>query len=237
VFAETTGPEDVSGDALGFVHRYIPPATEGELAGGTTLVLLHGTGGDEDDLLPLGRALLPGAGMISPRGKVLERGAPRFFRRLAEGVFDQEDLANRTGELGDFIESAIKTYELEPDGIIAVGFSNGANIAASLLLRRPGLLRGAVLLSPMMPFEPEKVPDLKGTSIFIGAGRNDPIIPAAKAERLAEVLRQAGAEVTLHWEPGGHAITQREVDGAHQWIEQCLAAHVGRGERAGTRQP
>jgi predicted esterase/catechol 2,3-dioxygenase-like lactoylglutathione lyase family enzyme len=237
VFANTTGPEDVSGDALGFVHRYIPPAADGELAGGTTLVLLHGTGGDEDDLLPLGRALLPGAGMISPRGKVLERGAPRFFRRLAEGVFDQEDLARRTEELGDFIESAVKTYELEPDGVVAVGFSNGANIAASLLLRRPGLLRGAVLLSPMMPFEPDKVPDLKGTSVFIGAGHADPIIPAAKAERLAEVLRQAGADVMLHWEPGGHAITQREVDAARQWIEQCLAAHAGRGERTAARQP
>ena len=237
MFADTTGPEDVSGDALGFIHRYIPPAAEGELAGGTTLVLLHGTGGDEDDLLPLGRALLPGAGMISPRGKVLERGAPRFFRRLAEGVFDQEDLAHRTGELGDFIESAVKTYELESDGVVAVGFSNGANIAASLLLRRPGLLRGAVLLSPMMPFEPEHVPDLKGTSVFIGAGRADPIIPAATAERLAEFLRHAGADVTLHWEPGGHAITQREVDAARQWIEQCLAAHAGRGERTGTPHP
>ncbi|MFL5608709.1 MAG: VOC family protein [Gemmatimonadaceae bacterium] len=237
VFGDTTGPEDVSGDALGFIHRYIPPAAEGELAGGTTLVLLHGTGGDEDDLLPLGRALLPGAGMISPRGKVLERGAPRFFRRLAEGVFDQEDLARRTEELGDFIASAVKTYELEPDGVVAVGFSNGANIAASLLLRRPGLLRGAVLLSPMMPFEPDTVPDLKGTSVFIGAGRADPIIPAAKAERLADVLREAGADVTLHWEPGGHAITQGEVDVARQWIEQCLAAHAGRGERTVTPRP
>jgi predicted esterase len=175
--------------------------------------------------------------MISPRGKVLEHGAPRFFRRLAEGVFDQEDLARRTEELGDFIESAMKTYELEPDGVVAVGFSNGANIAASLLLRRPGLLRGAVLLSPMVPFELEELPDLKGTSVFIGAGRADPIIPADKAERLADMLRQAGADVALHWEPGGHAITQREVDAAHQWIEQCVAAHAGRDERASAKRP
>jgi predicted esterase/catechol 2,3-dioxygenase-like lactoylglutathione lyase family enzyme len=237
VFADTTGPEDVSGDALGFVHRYIPPVAEGELAGGTTLLLLHGTGGDEEDLLPLGRALLPGAGMLSPRGKVLERGAPRFFRRLAEGVFDQEDLALRTEELGDFIEAAVKTYELEPDGVVAAGFSNGANIAASLLLRRPGLLRGAVLLSPMVPFEVDELPDLKGTSVFIGAGRSDTIVPAAQAERLAEMLRQAGADVALHWEPGGHAITQREVDAARQWIEQCLAAHTGRDERAAAQRP
>ena len=231
VFADTTGPEDVSGDALGFVHRYIPPAAGSELAGSTTLLLLHGTGGDEEDLLPLGRALLPGAGMLSPRGKVLEHGAPRFFRRLAEGVFDQKDLAHRTAELGDFITAATKTYELEPDGIVAVGFSNGANIAASLLLRRPGLLRGAVLLSPMLPFDMDTLPDLHGTSVFIGAGRNDPIAPPAQAERLAELLRQAGADVMLHWEAGEHGITKGEVDAARRWISQCLAAHVAEREK------
>jgi predicted esterase len=166
---------------------------------------------------------------LSPRGKVLERGAPRFFRRLAEGVFDLEDLAWRTEELGIFIEAAEKAYELEPDGIVAVGFSNGANIAASLLLRRPGLLRGAVLLSPMVPFEPEKLPDLTGTAVFIGAGRADPIVPVAHAERLAELLRQSGADVTLHWEPGGHGITKGEVEAAREWIGQCLMAQVGRG--------
>jgi predicted esterase len=216
--ADTTGPEDVSGDALGFVHRYIPPAAGAELAGSTTLLLLHGTGGDEEDLVPLGQALLPGAGVLSPRGKVLERGAPRFFRRLAEGVFDQEDLARRTEELAEFIEAASATYGLDRQAIVAVGFSNGANIAASLLLRRPGLLRGAVLLSPMVPFEPDALPDLAGTSVFIGAGRADPIVPAAQAERLAELLRKAGATVTLHWEPGGHAVTDDEMDAVRQWI-------------------
>jgi predicted esterase len=164
--------------------------------------------------------------MLSPRGKVLERGAPRFFRRLAEGVFDQEDLARRTGELADFVEAAIETYELERDGIVAVGFSNGANIAASLLLRRPGLLRGAVLLSPMVPFEPDAPPDLTGTSVFVGAGRADPIVPAAQAERLAELLRHSGADVTLHWDRGGHAVTREEVDVARQWIAQCLTARA-----------
>ena len=228
VFGETTGPEDVSGDALGFVHRYIPPAADAELAGGTTLVLLHGTGGDEEDLLPLGRALLPGAGMLSPRGKVLERGAPRFFRRLAEGVFDQEDLAFRTTELGNFVEAATKTYELERDGVVAVGFSNGANIAASLLMRRPGLLRAAVLLSPMVPFEPDTAPDLRGTAVFIGAGRNDPIVPTTQVERLAELLRGAGADVTVHWEDGGHGITQTEVEAARRWIAQCMSAPASR---------
>ena len=223
LLASTTGPEDVSGDALGFVHRYIPPAAGAELAGGTTLLLLHGTGGDEEDLIPLGRALLPGAGLLSPRGNVLERGAPRFFRRLAEGVFDQEDLARHTEELAAFIEAAAKTYELDRDGIVAVGFSNGANIAASLLLRRPGLVRGAVLLSPMVPFEPDVPPDLTGTSVFIGAGRADPIAPPAQAEHLADLFRQAGAAVTVDWQPGGHAVTDSEVAAARQWLWHWLA--------------
>jgi predicted esterase/catechol 2,3-dioxygenase-like lactoylglutathione lyase family enzyme len=222
LLASTTGPEDVSGDALGFVHRYIPPAAGAELASSTTLLLLHGTGGDEEDLIPLGRSLLPGAGLLSPRGKVLERGAPRFFRRLAEGVFDQEDLARRTEELAQFIEAATKTYELDRDGIVAVGFSNGANIAASLLLRRPGLVRRAVLLSPMVPFEPEAPPDLTGTSVFIGAGRADSIAPPAQAEHLAGLLRRAGAVVTVHWEPSGHAVTEREVDAAREWLVQSV---------------
>jgi predicted esterase/catechol 2,3-dioxygenase-like lactoylglutathione lyase family enzyme len=224
--ATTTGPEDVSGDALGFVHRYLPPNASGELTGGTTLLLLHGTGGDEEDLLPLGRALLPGAGMLSPRGKVLERGAPRFFRRLAEGVFDQADLAARTEELAQFVEGATTSYHLEPDGIVAVGFSNGANIAASLLLRRPGLLRGAILLSPMVPFEPESLPHLDGTPIFIGAGRSDTIAPPAQAERLAELLRQAGADVHLHWDPDGHSVTRAELDAAHEWLTRSLTTRV-----------
>ncbi|HXQ30138.1 MAG TPA: VOC family protein [Gemmatimonadales bacterium] len=224
LLTDATGPEDVSGDALGFIHRYIPPSASGELAGSTTLLLLHGTGGDENDLLPLGRALLPGAGMLSPRGKVLERGAPRFFRRLAEGVFDQEDLARRTAELADFVTAAAATYNLERDGIVAVGFSNGANIAASILVRRPGVLRGAVLLSPTVPFEPDPLPDLSGTAVFIGAGRSDPMVPAAQSERLAEILRRAHAKVTLHWEPGGHAVLKGEVEAAAQWIAHCLAA-------------
>ena len=224
LFANADGPEDVSGEALGFVHRYVPPNAGAEPAGGTTLLLLHGTGGDEEDLIPVGRELLPGAGMLSPRGKVLERGAPRFFRRIAEGVFDQEDLSRRTEELAVFVEAAATTYQLERDGIVAVGFSNGANIAASLLLRRPGLLRGAVLFSPMVPFEPETLPRLDGTSVFIGAGRADQIAPAAQAERLATLLRDAGADVTVHWEPGGHALTRGELAAAHEWIGRCLTS-------------
>jgi glyoxalase family protein len=217
-------PEDVSGDALGFIHRYVPPAAGAESAGSTTLLLLHGTGGDEDNLISLGRALLPGAGLLSPRGKVLERGMPRFFRRLAEGVFDQEDLARRTDELAKFVEAAATTYNVRRDGIVAVGFSNGANIAASVLLRRPGVLRGAVLLSPMVPFEPSAPPDLEGTAVFIGAGRADPMVPRGQVERLVEILREAGAEVTLHWEPGGHEISPSVVSAAQEWLAQHAAA-------------
>jgi glyoxalase family protein len=217
-------PEDVSGDALGFIHRYLPPAAGAEPAGSTTLLLLHGTGGDEDNLISLGRALLPGAGLLSPRGKVLERGMPRFFRRLAGGVFDQEDLARRTDELADFVEAAATTYNLRRAGIVAVGFSNGANIAASVLLRRPGVLRGAVLLSPMVSFGPSAPPELAGTAVFIGAGRADTMVPQGQVVRLAEILREAGAEVTLHWEPGGHEISPGVVSAAQVWLAQHVAA-------------
>ena len=223
ILAAASGPEDVGADALGHVHRYIPPSAEGALAGATTLLLLHGTGGDEEDLIPLGRQLLPGAGLLSPRGNVLERGAPRFFRRLAEGVLDQEDLAFRTEELATFVEGATRSYQLDRDGVVAVGFSNGANIAASLLFKRPGLLRGAVLLSPMLPFEPDKLPELRGTSVFIGAGRGDPLVPLAQTERLAELLRLAGAEVELHLGDAGHAITGDEVAAAQRWLTRLGA--------------
>jgi predicted esterase/catechol 2,3-dioxygenase-like lactoylglutathione lyase family enzyme len=215
-----------SGEPLNFVHRFVAPTPGTELARGTTLLLLHGTGGDENDLLPLGRALLPGAAMLSPRGKVLERGAPRFFRRLAEGVFDQEDLARRTEELAQFVETAATTYAFERDAIIAVGFSNGANIAASLLLRRPGLVRGAVLLSPMLPYEPETVPNLVGTDVFIGAGRTDPIAPAVQVERLAELLRTAGADVTVYWQNAGHTVTKDELDAAQRWTAERLTSRA-----------
>jgi predicted esterase/catechol 2,3-dioxygenase-like lactoylglutathione lyase family enzyme len=217
-FTQMTGPEDVSGDALGFVHRYLPPTTHAERAASTTLLLLHGTGGDEDDLVPLGRSLLPGAGIVSPRGKVMEGGAPRFFRRLAPGVFDMEDLARQTDALAAFVDAAATTYRLDRDRIVAVGFSNGANIAASLLLRRGAHLRGAVLLSPMLPFEPNQLPDLSGVSVFIGAGERDPMASRETVERLESVLREAGAEVTMHWTKGGHAITKEELAAAQEWM-------------------
>ncbi|HEY6867766.1 MAG TPA: VOC family protein, partial [Candidatus Eisenbacteria bacterium] len=229
--ASADGPAGGSARALGFVHRFEPPAEGARGAGGPALLLLHGTGGDENDLVPLGRALLPGAALLSPRGQVLEQGMPRFFRRLAEGVFDQEDLARRTDELAGFVTAAAAAYGLERERVIAVGFSNGANIAASVLLRHPGLLRAAVLLSPMTPFEPETVPNLEGTRVFVGAGRLDPVARPAQAERLAEILRRAGAEVTLHWTPGGHAVTEDEVEAARRWIARGLSPGNG-GHRA-----
>lgn len=202
---------------LGFVHRFVP--AEGDDS--TTLLLLHGTGGNENDLLPLGRMLNERAALLSPRGKVLENGMPRFFRRLAEGVFDQEDLLRRTHELAEFVEAAVPEYDLDPRRIFAVGFSNGANIAASLLLLHPGLLAGAILLRAMAPFEPEITPDLPGTPVYLAAGRSDAMVPPESTERLAGLLREAGAEVTLDWQPGGHGIGQAEIEAARDWLSKA----------------
>jgi phospholipase/carboxylesterase len=206
-------------DGNGFIHQFLP-AAQGLAT--PTLLMLHGTGGDENDLIPLGQALLPGAAILSPRGKVSERGAPRFFRRLAEGVLDQEDLRFRTDELADFIAAAAGQYGFDAGNMVAAGFSNGANIAASLLLRRPGTLKGAVLLSPMLPFEPEETPELTGTSVFIGAGRTDPLVPEEQVERLAELLRAASADVELRWDPAGHTITQAEFAAARDWVARTF---------------
>jgi phospholipase/carboxylesterase len=209
-----------SGD---FSHRFLP----GQQGESLTLLLLHGTGGNEDDLVPLGRILAPGASLLSPRGRVLENGMPRFFRRLAEGVFDLQDLAARTDELAEWLEAAAAEYGLDRSRIVAAGFSNGANIAASLLLRRPGLLVGGVLFRAMVPFEPLELPDLAGVPVLLGAGRADPIVPAQNTERLAELLRRAGARVTLDWRPGGHTLSQPEVEDAARWLGSAFAGPTG----------
>ena len=198
--------------APGFVHRFFPGET------GMTLLLLHGTGGDENDLVPLGRELAPNAAILSPRGKVSEHGAPRFFRRLAEGVFDHEDLVFRTHELADFIEAAAEEYGFDLSKLVAVGYSNGANIAASLMLLHPGLLRAAVLFRAMVPFEPEETPDLSGMPVFLAAGRRDHMIPPENTERLAEILREAGADLDLRWHNTGHPLTYEEVAEAKEWL-------------------
>ena len=197
---------------LGFIHRFIPATQPGK----PPLLLLHGTGGDENDLVPLGAQLSPGAALLSPRGKVLENGMPRFFRRLAEGVFDIADLKARTAELADFIAAARKAYGIEAP--VAVGFSNGANIAAALLLTRPQVLHGAVLLRAMLPFEPEPLPDLAGKPLLL-SGSNDTMISAAGRERLAGVLQAAGADLVYKVLPTGHNLTQNDLNLAAQWLE------------------
>jgi phospholipase/carboxylesterase len=209
---------------LDFVHRYIPPNQDAEAVAGITLLALHGTGGDETDLIPLAQAVLPGSGVLSPRGKVLEGNAPRFFRRLAEGVLDQEDLRFRTGELVRFIEAASAEYGFDRGSVVAVGFSNGANIAASILLRESNVLRGAALLSPMLPFEPESTPDLSETDVFIGAGRADPLVPVEQVKLLADLLKTGGANVTVHWDQGGHTITPSELKAAQKWATGLVEA-------------
>lgn len=179
---------------------------------------MHGTGGNEHDLLELGRALYPGAALLSPRGQVLENGMPRFFRRLAEGVFDLDDLRRRTHDLGDFVAAVAAVYRFDRSQVIAIGYSNGANIAASLLLLRPEVLAGAVLFHAMVPLVPETLPNLHDVPVFIGAGRVDQLIPARQTERLADLLTQVGATVALHWEPGGHELNSAEVRAAGAWL-------------------
>ena len=213
------GLPSASVNDLGFVHRYIAP-TPGAPNAGVTLLLLHGTGGDEHDLLDLGRLLMPGAGLLSPRGKVRERGMPRFFRRLAEGVFDLDDLRARARELADFVAQAAATYDFDPARVVAVGFSNGANIAGGVLLLRPETLAGAVLFHAQVTLEPEAALDLNGKRILISAGRADPLVPQAETERLAEQLSQRGAQVDLRWQPGGHTLSQAEAQVAQAWLAE-----------------
>ena len=205
-------------DSLGFVHRFVPAQTPEA----PTLLLLHGTGGNENDLLPVGGMLDERAALLSPRGKVLEHGMPRFFRRLAEGVFDHEDLMRRTHELAGFVERSVDEYDIDQRRLFAVGFSNGANIAASLLLAYPRLLAGAVLLRAMVPFEPDSAPDLSGIPVYLAAGRSDQMVPPENTERLAQVLREAGADVTLDWQPGGHGIGPDEIQAAQNWFAKRI---------------
>jgi phospholipase/carboxylesterase len=196
-----------------FIHDFIPGSSS------RTLLLLHGTGGNERDLIPLGRELDPNASLLSPRGKVLENGMPRFFRRLAEGVFDLEDLRKRTHELADFVISAAERYEIDMQKILAVGYSNGANIGASMLLLRPEILPAAVLFRAMVPLVPEVQPNLSPVRVWIGAGAVDPIVPKSETKRLADLLRDAGADVTIHFFQGGHELTHEDVDVARGWLQ------------------
>ncbi len=198
---------------LSLTHRYLPVPNAA-----ATLLLLHGTGGDENDLLPLGKLLNPNANLLSPRGAVLENGMPRFFRRLSEGVFDIPDLIARTQELAEFVAAAAAAYGFDPQRVTAAGFSNGANIAASLLLLHPRVLHRAVLFHPMVPLVPKTRPDLTNVCVFIGAGRQDTMVTPAETEALASLLRESEADVTVHWQPGGHGLSRDEVQTAGEWL-------------------
>jgi phospholipase/carboxylesterase len=195
-----------------FIHDFIPGSSP------RTLLLLHGTGGNEQDLIPVGRELDPNAALLSPRGKVLENGMPRFFRRLAEGVFDLEDLKYRTNELADFVTAAAQHYGFATDQLVAVGYSNGANIAASMLLLRPEIMHGAILFRAMVPLIPDKLPNLSSVRVWIGAGDQDPIVPASETKHLAELLRRAGADVTIRVATAGHGLTNDDLEAARHWL-------------------
>jgi len=207
---------------LGFIHyvEFASAKSDREThENPTTLLLLHGTGGNETDLLEMGKQIAPEAAIISPRGKSLDEGVPRYFRRLAEGLFDIEDLKFRANELADFVRAAMRKYNLDPTRVVAVGYSNGANIAAGLLLLRPETLAGAVLFRAMIPLVPENLPDLSEKPIFMAAGESDPIVPKEQAEGLATLLEKCGALVTLHWRTGGaHALTKEEIVLAREWF-------------------
>lgn len=197
-----------------FIHVFEPGDPE------RTLLLLHGTGGDENDLVSLGRQLAPGAGLLSPRGKVLENGMPRFFRRLAVGQLDIPDLLERTDDLADWLETAASDYGFNPAGVIGLGLSNGANIAASLLFRRPSSLGAAALLRPMLPYPPPEELDLDGTPVLVASGGRDHYVPADESASLARTLEARGAKVEFVFdENAGHGLTQEDLKATHRWLE------------------
>jgi phospholipase/carboxylesterase len=199
---------------LDFIHQFVRGTSS------RTLLLLHGTGGDENDLLDLGRALDGTASLLSPRGKILEQGAPRFFRRLAEGVFDEEDVVFRANELATFLSAAAGHYGFSLPDAIAVGYSNGANIAAAMFLLGVAQFSGAILFRAMVPLSKIDVPPLKGFRVFIAAGEHDPIVRLPIAERLAQLCEAAGADVTLTVEPAGHELRPADVDAAREWLSR-----------------
>ena len=199
---------------LTFHHRYQAP-----IAGShRTLLVLHGTGGDENSLFPIASVLDPNAGVLSVRGKVLENGAPRFFRRIEEGVFDMEDLHFRTQELAAFLKNASAAYSFDLKHLFAAGYSNGANIASSLLFSRPEVLAGAILFRAMVPFEPDDTLDLTGKHVLISEGKYDPIVPLEDADLLAVHFQDHGADVTLRWTELDHRLGRDEINRASEWL-------------------
>ena len=203
---------------LGFIHKFIP--SEGRKdQNSLTLLLLHGTGGDETDLIPIARMLeITNASILSPRGKVIENGMPRYFRRLSEGIFDIKDLKFRTNELAEFVQNASKTYALNLNRIVAIGYSNGANIAASVLLLRPEILSNAILFRPMIPLVPNTLPKLSSKRVLISAGSHDPIVDSYQTKDLFDLLEKVGAKVSIQWQNSGHELTQRDIVAARKWL-------------------
>jgi len=208
---------------LGFIHRFIPPSSP---SNPITILLLHGTGADENNMIPIGRMISPNAALLSPRGKVLENGMTRFFRRFAEGVFDQEDLKYRTNELAAFIKQASEKYKFELDRLVVIGYSNGANIAASIILRHPGLINEAVLFHPVIPFVPKKLPDLSSTRILVTAGKNDPIVRTDESENLKKLFENCGADVEIYWHDKGHNLRQEEIIKAKDFLGISINANL-----------
>lgn len=204
---------------LGFIHKFIPSEESSKDHDSLTLLLLHGTGGEENDLIPIAKMLeITNASILSPRGRVLENGMPRFFRRLAEGVFDIEDLKFRTNELADFVRDASKTYAFDLNRIMAIGYSNGANIAASLLLLRPEILFSAILFRPMIPLVPEPLPNLSNKRVLVSSGLRDPIVASYQTKDLIDLLIRVRANVSVQWQNSGHELTQRDVKLAREWV-------------------
>ncbi len=197
---------------LGFVHRFVPGAD----ASRPPLLLLHGTGGDENDLIPLAERIAPGSTMLSPRGKSLEDGLVRFFRRRRDGKWDVEDFKRCTAELADFLRHARAAYRIAKP--IALGYSNGANIGWSLLLKEPAALAGAVLLRAGLQFDPRPLPNLRGIPVLLLTGRQDELIPVERAGLLAALLGEAGADVTYEVLHAGHGLTAEDVKLASEWI-------------------
>jgi phospholipase/carboxylesterase len=204
---------------MNFEHVYESGTT------GLTILALHGTGGNEHDLVPMAKMVAPNTNILSPRGKILENGAPRFFRRLAEGVFDIEDLKFRTHELADFIKESSEKYSFDATQIYALGFSNGANIASGLLFLRPEILAGGAILRGMVPLdmdkgELEKLPDLTGKKVFLANGTRDPMVPLDNAKRLTQMYKDAGASVTQELNPASHGLIQSDLQAMKQWFER-----------------
>ena len=219
-----------------FKYRFIPSQSQQQVADNSdqaygpkdnksetlTLLLLHGTGGNEDDLIQVGQMISPSASLLSPRGKVLENGMPRFFKRLAEGVFDLEDLKFRTRELADFVKDTSSIYGFDLNKTIAVGFSNGANIAASLLLSYPGTLMGAILFRAMVPFIPNSPLDLSDKKVLLSAGVYDPIVSESQTQSLYNILKKSRTNVTLKWQQSGHNLTESDILDAKEWLSESI---------------